>query len=293
MFVKKYAKQFQERMLRKIEWMNRVQELNNYVLHSSTLGISTEKYCETDVVVSLTTYDKRLYSVYLTIESIMQQTMKPNKIVLWLADDLKGKELPYTLQKQMKRGLEIGYYKDIRSYKKLIPTLYKYPNNVIITVDDDLIYEIDVVEKLVHAYNKNPSQIYFNRGHRMRLKKNGKLDKYIKWDRKIKDQKITPLNFPTTGGGTLFPPHCFNKEVFNESVFMNICKYADDVWFKAMALYNGITSQKVYTHDLGGEDYMENVDVQDIALSHYNTTGGNDMQLTAVFDKYALYDKLL
>ena len=74
---------------------------------------------------------------------------------------------------------------------------------------------------------------------------------------------------------------------------MNICGSADDVWFKAMALYNNVLSRKVYTHNFSGEDYLENMNVQDIALSHYNTAaGGNDVQLLAVFDKYSLYDKL-
>lgn len=293
MFVKRYIKRFQERMLRKIEWMNRIRNLNDFVLHSSEQGISADRYCNNEVIVSLTTYDKRLHSVYLTIESIMQQTMKPNKIILWLEDELKKVELPRTLQKQMKRGLEVSYYKNIRSYKKLIPTLQKYPNDVIITVDDDLIYEIDVVEKLVRAYNENPALIYFNRGHRITLKKDGKPNKYKKWNKRIHDLDISPLNFPTTGGGTLFPPHCFSDEVFNEDVFMNICGSADDVWFKAMALYNNVLSRKVYTHNFSGEDYLENMNVQDIALSHYNTAaGGNDVQLLAVFDKYSLYDKL-
>lgn len=293
MLLKKYAKQFQERILRKAEWTNRVRALNDKVLHSTEMGVSLEKYCDTEIVVSLTTYDKRLYSVYLTIESIMQQTMKANKIILWLADDLKEFEIPRSLQMQMKRGLEIQYCKDIKSYKKLIPTLHCYPNNVIITIDDDLIYEIDVIEKLVYAYNNNPSMIYFNRGHRIRLKRDGKPSKYESWNKRINDQKVTPLNFPTTGGGTLFPPHCFNNEVFNENVFMNICGSADDIWFYAMSIYNNVLSQKVFTHDLGGEDYLENADVQDIALSHYNTKGGNDIQFAAVFDKYLLYDKLL
>lgn len=64
MFVKRYMKRFQERMLRKIEWMNRIRNLNDFVLHSSEQGISADRYCNNEVIVSLTTYDKRLHSVY-------------------------------------------------------------------------------------------------------------------------------------------------------------------------------------------------------------------------------------
>lgn len=119
---------------------------------STESGIEQTKFCDHEVVVSLTTYGKRLYEVASTIESIMQGTMKPNRIVLWLEEGLKDTPLPILLQRQQTRGLEIGYCEDLRSYKKLIPTLIKYPDAVIITIDDDAIYNCDVVEKLVNTY---------------------------------------------------------------------------------------------------------------------------------------------
>lgn len=278
----------QEIFLKEISWSLRKQHIDESVMQSREKGTSDQLYCDCQVIVSLTTYGNRLYSVYLTIESLLNQTLKPNMVILWLAEELRGVRLPILLQMQVDRGLSIDYYKDIRSYKKLIPSLKKYPNDIIITADDDLIYEIDMVEKLFNAYKINPKLIYFNRGHRIRLKKDGKPDKYLKWYWRVLDYKISALNFPTTGGGTLFPPHCFNNEVFNEQVFMDICTYADDIWFKAMALYNGTKCRKVYTHNNGGEDYIENPHVQDNALSSYNVKA-NDIQIKAVFDRYNLY----
>ena len=116
------------------------EELTEKALFSKELGINREKVCEHEVIVSLTTYGKRLYDVYLPIESIMQGSLKPNRIILWISEDLKGKELPITLQRQQKRGLDIRYCKDIRSYTKLVPALKCFPNACIITIDDDLIY---------------------------------------------------------------------------------------------------------------------------------------------------------
>jgi len=57
-------------------------------------GISGEKYCDNEVIVSLTAFDRRLYEVYLAIEPIMQQTLKPNRIILWLSDKLKNMDIP-------------------------------------------------------------------------------------------------------------------------------------------------------------------------------------------------------
>lgn len=154
-----------------IIYQNRKDRLTELALCSSTKGISKERYCQKEVIVSLTTYGKRLYDVYLAIESIMQQSMKPNRIVLWLGDELKNRPLPRILGFQQQRGLEIVFCKDIYSYTKLIPALRKFPNDIIITVDDDLIYNVDMVERLVGAYIDDPSYIYCCRMHKMRLKR--------------------------------------------------------------------------------------------------------------------------
>lgn len=80
-----YLNNFQKDII----YQNRKDRLTELALCSSTKGISKERYCQKEVIVSLTTYGKRLYDVYLAIESIMQQSMKPNRIVLWLGDELK------------------------------------------------------------------------------------------------------------------------------------------------------------------------------------------------------------
>lgn len=274
-------------------YQTRANFLNDMVLHRKEIGISDEKYYPGEIIVSLTTHNRRIYDVYLTIESLMQQTRKANRIVLWISEEHRADMLPMALKSQESRGLEIKYCKDIRSYTKLIPALKAFPNDVIITVDDDIVYDVNMIDRLVMAYLKDSTKIYYNRGHKMMLSPNNKLVNYNDWEWRSPSMDISPLNFPTGVGGVLYPPRCFNEEVFNEEVFLGICKSADDVWFKAMAIYNGILSQKVYTSDNNGEDYLENINVQDIGLRNVNThLGENDKQIQAVFNKYNLYDIL-
>ena len=136
---------------------NRMDYLRDKTLYSHEFGISEEKCCENELVVSLTTFGKRIYDVYLAIESIMQGTVKPNRIVLWLSEEeFKGKQLPRTLELQKKRGLQVEYCRDIRSYNKLIPTLKSYPDSCVITIDDDAMYEFDVVERLLNSHSNHP-----------------------------------------------------------------------------------------------------------------------------------------
>ena len=271
----------------------RTEHLNNTVLSSSVPGISDNQYCSNEIIVSLTTFGRRIYEVYLAIESVMQQTVKPNKIILWLADEMKDSELPQVILNQQKRGLEIRFCKDTKSYKKLIPALKEFPSATIITIDDDALYPFDFIENLISAHRKNPKMILGCRIHQMELIGKNRLQEYKKWKHGYDSIEASHFNFPLGMGGVLYPPHCFNEEVFNENVFLDICAHADDVWFKSMALLNGVMAQKVFTHNKNGTDQIRTKFSQYTSLSEINNgMNMNDKQLKAVFDKYNLYSKL-
>lgn len=269
-----------------------VQHFRETALVAREKGISNERLCDHEVVVSLTTFGKRIFDVPLAIESIMQGTMKPNRIVLWLSEEeFKGKPLPELLEKQKARGLQIEFCQDLRSYKKLIPSLKMFPEACIITIDDDAIYGSDLVERLVFTHREKPKSICASRIHKVRLAKDGRPLSYLYWVHCVECSGNSNLLFPTTGGGTLFPPGCFSQEVFNQEVFMDICPYADDIWFYAMRLLNDIPVTQVYTGKPSG--YYIALPSEGLeALSRQNTDEENcrnDSQLEAVFEKYGLY----
>lgn len=292
--VRRYIGKYNHDQNKRVRYIIRKEILDNYTLNSTKPGISGTKYCEHDITVSLTTFGKRLYDVSTTIESIMQGTMLPNRIVLWLEEGLKGERMPNLLKMQQERGLKISYYKDIRSYKKIIPTLINFPEDIIITLDDDIIYDKDLVENLFWTYLKNPDCICASRMHEILLDKNEMPRTYDVWRRGFSPVEHTNRAFPTSGAGTLYPPHCFDEEVLNEEVFTKICPYADDIWLFSMALKSGTKIVKSYTHALNGEDYLENKDVQDSGLYCTVNSGQNmnDKQLCAVFERYNLYSRL-
>lgn len=260
------------------------------MLNSTVSGVSIEQYCDHQVIVSLTTYGKRLKDVAITIESIMQGSMKPNRIMLWIDESWRDKRLPIALQNQQKRGLEVCFCKDIRSYTKLVPSLKECPNDIIITIDDDVLYRYDLVERLFDTYLENPSRIVANRIHRIVLGKDGKPVSYLKWKWNDNPQDVSPLNFFTGVGGVLYPPHSLDDEVFNEEVFLDICKYADDVWFNAMALKKGTNVVKGCSYNENGLDYY--FTNQEVSLHNINVSGigsSNDIQIAKVLEKYDLY----
>jgi len=252
-------------------------------------GITDEKTCEHDVIVSLTSYGKRICDVYWTIESLMQQTIKPNKIILWLAEDeFNLGNIPQTLKKLQKRGLTIEFCEDIRSYKKLVPALLKYPDDIIITVDDDIIFGLDFVERLLKSYKENPECIHFLRGERITFKGDFLLS-YNHWDNHWDTDinEVSILNFPTGGAGVLYPPNSLHKEVTNKEVFMKLCPTADDVWFKSMSLLKGTLCKKTFTRSSTdpGFIFMDGKNQLETTLMSINVFK-NDEQIKAVFEKY-------
>ena len=276
--------------------LRRIDYFNDKCMHDSSIGISHEKLCDDEVIVSLTSYGERINEVYLPIESIMQGTVKPNRIILWLSEEeFKGKRLPLTLQKQQQRGLQIEYCKDIKSYKKIIPTMQQYPDACVITIDDDVMYGVDFVENLVYCHITNPKAICANRIHQ--IKTDGRLHpmSYLQWEMEIKTTKTSNLNFLTGVGGNLYPPHCFIDEFFDEQKFMELCPFGDDIWINAMIWMSNKKIVQSYTHSDRGCDYIEVRTFQKDALCNQNTNAKecrNDVQIKAVFDYYDLYHYL-
>ena len=282
-------------MTQRVMYAMRNNWLMDKVLNSNEPGTSVDKICEQEVIVSITSYDKRIYDAPAAIESIMQGSLKPNRIILWLGEEMRDTVLPIALRRQQKRGLEICYCKDIGPYTKLIPALRCYPQSIIITIDDDAAYAFDMVEKLVATHTKYPGSIIANRFHRIVLSPDGRPVSYMKWKWRITEvEENSPLNFFTGVGGVLYPPGCLPEETLNEAVFTHLCRYADDIWLNAMALLGGTTAKKCPTHDKYGEEYICNPDIQDTGLLNINIGKecANDRQMKAVFDHYKLWDKL-
>ena len=288
-----------EDLERRLRFKTRYDALIDKALNSTQSGISAEHYCDHEVIVSLTSYGRRIFDVAATIESIMQGSVKPNRIVLWLGEDMRDVELPVTLQRQMQRGLEVAFCKDIGPHTKLIPSLKKWPDAAIITIDDDNIYRHDLIENLLCAHKRHPRHIIANRILRIRLGKDGRPLTYSKWDWEVIPRDDSPLNFFTGSNGVLYPPHCLADAVLDEETFTRICPTEDDIWFFAMSLLAGTRTVRCNGIDRESKNYiLKNDVVQGDALCRANQKVSrgqckSDLQLKAVFDKYNLWDKLL
>ncbi len=257
------------KMRRKIAYDQYKLMLDNDVINNTAQGVTSERHCGHEIVVSLTTYEPRLRTVYLTIASLMHQSLKANHIVLWLADEYRNRRLPATLTALQKRGLEIQFCPDIRSYKKLIPTLELYPDAAIITVDDDVIYDFDLIDRLVSAHIEDPDSVLCTRMKVIQKDASGEILPYKKWKQGGVGTD-NPGNFATGVGGILYPPHIFTQEMLDKKKFMTLAPTADDIWFKAMTLSAGVKVRRIITRNDNGEDFLQIPGIYSIGLAIEN-----------------------
>lgn len=195
----------------------------------------TETKRPTEIIVSLTSFPARINSVEKTVRTLLSQTLKPDRVVLWLAEEQfpnREKDLPEALVSLKTFGLDIEFCEDLRSYKKLIPAMKKYPKAVIITADDDIYYAPDTVESLYTAYLEDKTSVHAHRIQPLALVDGNKL----KNGKKV--PKTSYFNRQIGYGAVLYPPDVLYKDAADVSIFKKLLPTHDDVWFWAMTVLN-------------------------------------------------------
>ncbi|MDR1216919.1 MAG: hypothetical protein LBK25_09570 [Treponema sp.] len=261
-------------------------ETKIYEMEDSLLfGLSqlTPRETHPRFIVTLTSYGKRIYTTVPTvIASIFRQSVIPDKIILWLAE----KTITPQLRLLQEYGLEIKFCDDLRSYKKLIPALKEFPEDVLITADDDLYYPHNWLAQLIFAYQENPKNIYCHRAHKIVFDNNGVIKPYEQWRFQIKSERDAKLIFPTSGAGCLYPPHTLDENVVNMEEFMSLAPTADDIWFWAMANLCNTNIEIVKDSCFSVKDIASD-GCGETPLCDENVTGGaNDRQLRAVMERF-------
>lgn len=193
------------------------------------------------LIVSLTSFPARIESVHITINTILRQNLKPDKVILWLAkEEFPGgtESLPEELKKLQHLGLEIEWCENWGSYKKIIPTLQKYPNDIIVTADDDLYYEEDWLESLYNEYLKNPKNIYVRRAARVARNNNSYSILSARKTGYTDIEGASYFNQMLGGSGCLFPPGSLYKDILDREKAVSLLPTHDDIYLWGMAVLN-------------------------------------------------------
>ncbi|MBD5294457.1 MAG: glycosyltransferase [Bacteroides sp.] len=196
------------------------------------------------VIVSLTSFPAAISYAVGAIRSILRGEVLPDKLVLYvtLADFAPG-EMPrelLDLQESEPRFEIRDYPRDIRSYRKLVPALKDFPDDVIVTVDDDVDYHPSMLRRLLELHAKYPDDIIAHRAKIILPSKPYRKWPKLRWyDFLIKSDRAGFNVIQTGVAGVLYPPHALKQEMIDPELFTRLAPTADDIYFWAAAVANG------------------------------------------------------
>jgi hypothetical protein len=205
---------------------------------------------EIPVYISLTSIYNTQGYLFNTLQTVLTQSRKPDKIFLYLSeepyildDGFKNKEITHTGLVELLHNnslIDVRWVKNIGSFRKLLPLLKeKWEEDCfIITIDDDTLYHEDLIFNLLNDYNKYKCVIGY-RGFTPHVKNIQHFDYSMRGPVK----RLNLHNFLMGKGGILYKPQFFHNTgnlIFNDELYLKICNKQDDVWFYTVRILNKV-----------------------------------------------------
>ena len=236
-----------------------------------------------NLIISLTSYPPRFAVLAPALKTLLSQSVKPDMVILWIAHNDEAL-LPNDVLLLQKKGLTIKTCTDLRSYKKIVPTLEEYPDAFVVTADDDIFYELNWLETLTSSYS-NPHEVLFRRGHTITVDEDMNPRPYSEWDWEKTSSESSLFNFPTSGAGALYPPRIFDTRVADSDTFLALSPTADDLWLYWMAGLGGAKFRRV-----GPEQYplmvVHAAQVVSLARINNGPSDNNTLQLERLLKEF-------
>lgn len=200
---------------------------------------------------TLTTFPDRIDSVQYTVKSLFNQSVKPDRIVLWLAEEeFRRKEFPDSIKELQKRGLEIRYCDNLFGHKRNYKFIEEQKvNELLIMFDDDIIFPYYMIERLYDKWKEYPNAIICDRGQLLTFDGDEVLNPG-RWS-SISDVGLDSPSYrilASPGGGCLVPPNSLYKDANDPEKIKKYALRTDDIWLMFMAAQNNTKILRTYKH---------------------------------------------
>ena len=250
--------------LRSASFESRRQEefLKHYEQHWKD-NVREDKELQWKLVASLTSWAPRIQdgSLLRTLKSLVNQKFNGKfKIAVTLLAADKEKINSELVDFIAKNQIEVLIAdEDLKPHKKYFYAMKKWRQLPIVTFDDDLVYESDLLQKLYNSYKEFPQCVSAGRVHMMQrdyLKHT--LLPYRQWKYECKSIKNDPSMdlFATGCGGILYPENCL--QISNADLpLLKTCLNADDVFLKKKEQDLGIQTVFVPLDDGNRNPYKQ------------------------------------
>jgi hypothetical protein len=117
-----------------------------------------------------------------------------------------------------------------------------YPDRIVVTCDDDMMYPKDWLFRLLESWRHTPDDIIAHRCRKVRVE-NGEMMPYRTWHSEPVGNSSS-LTVTLGWSGVLFPPGSLDTRVLDRESYMRLSPNADDLWYKAMAMLKGTAMRK-------------------------------------------------
>lgn len=123
------------------------------------------RYFKPRIVISLTTSPKRIYYIKETLESMMNQTVKPDIIILNLPkvfkrDNSKFTKIPdFILKNEL---IMLNFCEDLGPATKIVPSCVSditIESDIIFSIDDDIYYPQNLIELYLYYHSLYPNSV--------------------------------------------------------------------------------------------------------------------------------------
>jgi len=167
----------------------------------------------------------------------MHQTVRPSKICLYLSDEEfpDGRaSLPRRLLNYERLGLEICFRPyNLMPHNKYFYALQEYSSSDVITVDDDLYYYPDVIERLAHMHAIHPFCVCSNSVLIVGCRPDGLPLPYKEWLWPMFPVEPSLTNVALGYSGVYYPAGIFKKQsVFDIANIRILALRTDDLWLR-------------------------------------------------------------
>lgn len=201
-----------------------------------------------NTIISLTSFPKRLSTLWIVIESLKHQELIPEKIVLYLSEEEVGNKnnIPQSLLAEEDSIFEIRLRSGkLRAHGKYHFAMKDFPDKNIVTVDDDMIYPPNMLKTLIGGHLKFPNYVITNCTAQVLLDEKNDVKTYNEWKRSFSDTdyigEYCELDnmIPMGVCGVLYPPHILYEDTLNFDIARQLSFLADDLWLYSQIKLSG------------------------------------------------------
>jgi FkbM family methyltransferase len=229
----------------------------------------------------MTTLPERINKILPILESIFSQTIKPDLIQINVPKKYIRSKAPIVIPDFLKQnGIFVNRCHDLGPATKLLPTLKSGydPDDIIITIDDDVIYHEGMIEKFLIKTKQYPDSVLCYRGRKL-----GKSYNESILYRCNEINGDVDVDLVTGTWGVLYKPRFFNESIFEEQKNPKIFLTDDILISGHLAKYN-INRKTIY--------HMYPMVPQDNhrlnSLWEKNKNGANNNASIKIYEKYIM-----